>query len=116
MGLQCAWLDRTWEVDPNKIHGVNNMSFKYGIDEESGAPKKQELTISYEVHKGLGVDVEWETAIWAWYTGRVGQLYIGFNPFLAPVRLVDVDVSDIEVMTDGGWITHAKITLHFKEP
>ena len=46
MGLQCAWLDRTWEVDPSKIHGIDNMSFKYGIDEETGAWKKQELTIS----------------------------------------------------------------------
>lgn len=116
MGLQCAWLDRTWEVDPSKIHGINNMSFSYGIDEESGAFKKQELTIAYEVYKGTGVEVEWETAIWAWYIGAVGRLYIGFNEFLAPMKLMDVDVTDIEVMTDGGWMTHAKITLHFKEP
>ena len=116
MGLQCAWLDRTWEVDPTKVHGIDKMAFNYGIDEDSGAWKKQELTISYEAYKAAGLDVEYETAIWFWYIGAVGQLYIGFNPALAPMKLLSVDVSDVEVMTDGGWMEHAKITLHFKEP
>lgn len=116
MGLQCAWLDRTWEVDPSKIHGIDNMSFKYGIDEETGAWKKQELTISYTAYKAAGLDVEFESAVWFWYIGQVGQLYIGFNPALAPMKLIDVDVSDVKVMTDGGWMESAKISLHFKEP
>lgn len=116
MGLICAWADKTWEVNPNKINPVDNLTLDMAYKEDEGTREKMAITLSYTVYIGTGVDVRWEIESWYWRVGGVDTLYIGLCPFGPPMRLVDVKANNIKVVTDGGWIESATIELSFKEP
>jgi len=127
MSIVAQWLSKKWEVSPQRIQNISNLSTSYKLKTESSSAsdgstvtkvlglEPQQFKFETQLGEAVGVNVREEIESWKSLVGQSGTFYLGGKNFGAgKMQLTTVDVSDI-ILDDFGRIRSAKLSFTFTE-
>lgn len=128
MTIQAQFLNKNWEISPNKVMPLTSISYSSGINTETAKTsggkdkivskgyKADTLSITYDVVKTAGCNPEREYSDMVTLTGAIGPFLINGRRFgAAKYRLISVKPSNI-VTSNTGEMISMTISAQFEEP
>ncbi len=128
MTIQAQFSTKKWEISPNKVMPITNISYSSGVKTETAKTsggkdkvvskgyKADTLSVSYNVQKNAGCNPEVEYSDMKVLVGKTAPFLLNGKRFGANMyRLNSVRPSNI-ILTNKGEILSMTITAGFEEP
>lgn len=126
MAIMAKWRDKTWEISPNRVMALENLSTSFKLKSEKntdaeGSPATNErgmelvpLSFDMTLHSAMGVDILAELNSWKQRIQLTGPFYLGGRQFGPTMQLQEVKLDNVQ-LDDLGRIRIATISLDFEE-
>ena len=126
MAVMAKWRDKSWEVSPQRVTAIENLSFAYSqkADNNStaeGSPPTNErgtelfsMSFSCVLHSGAGVDVMKEIESWQKLVTKTGVFYLNGKKLGPKLQLRKVSVGST-TLDDYGRLRLATLSFSLKE-
>ncbi len=126
MSVIAKWRNKTWEVSPDQILAIEDLTFSFeqqadnnsstegeGLTNERGT---QLVPLSFKtvLHSGVGVDVRREIEQWQSLVTLTGPLYLNGRQLGPKLQLRKVSVSNVKLDNNGRMLL-ATLSFSFKE-
>lgn len=127
MATMASWGSKTWEISPQRIAVINNISAKVELDtanndDKEGSPatqtralKLQSFNFDFDLAAVAGSDVRGEYESWTELIGQYAPFYLGGSRF-GPKQMQLTSVELMNGVVDGrGRILSGKIAIVLTE-
>lgn len=127
MSIQASWLDKTWTIDINALHGLESISLKKELDIEENDSKDgqnptntkgykpQGLSTTHKVAFVAGTNPRQEYTAWQERVGERSGFYLNGTQFGPTVLILDKVEFKANKISNTGQILAGEITLTFSE-
>lgn len=125
MSTQASWLDKNWNIDPDKLTFLKGLSIKKELDVQENPAKDgknpintkgfktQGLTTTHDVAYSAGIEPLKEFQSWKARCGKRAAMYVGGHRFGPAVLILDKVEFTAKSISNTGKILTATITLTF---
>lgn len=127
MAVLAQWLNKTWEINPQKIMALENLSTSFELradtkDDAEGKPsvnvrglELQPLSFETFLSDSVGIDVRAEIESWSKLVGESGAFMLAGRRFEPEkIQLIKINTANT-IVDDFGRIRQAKLTMNFRE-
>lgn len=126
MSVIAKWRNKTWEVSPDQILAIEDLTFSFeqqadnnsstegeGLTNERGT-KLIPLSFKTVLHSGVGVDVRKEIEQWQGLVTLTGPLYLNGRQLGPKLQLRKISVNNVKLDNSGRMLL-ATLSFTFKE-
>ena len=127
MSIVAQWLNKKWEVSPQKVLNISNLYTAYKLKTETSSAsdgststkilglEPQQIKFDTQISDAVGINAAEEISSWESLVGESGTFYLAGKSFgRNKMQLTSVDISDT-ILDDYGRIRSARLSFLFTE-